>query len=466
MSLATRSVSFVLVLPLVLRKFPPTECAVWFVFTAVMVVQSLLGFGFAPSFSRLMAYARAGADVGQMCDLRQNKSVAGGEGCNWDAIARLCSCMRRVFLALSGVNLLVLATVGTAVVWRSVDQAGHPASLWIAWGIMVVSSSFGFATTYYGAMLQGMNFLTESRRLDTILSLGSIFTAFLVLTVKADILVLVISYQFWTIAGFFAYRALAHKLIPLRFGWTQPRPWEREVFGLVWNSAWKTGVTSIMTMGLIQSTGIIQAQFGSPASTVTYNFNLRLMTLIGQVVQAPFLTKLPELARLRALGNLGGQLQVLRRGMRLTQWLLVLSCLGVSIAMPVAVNFIGSRSLQFDPLLWALFSLNMTFERQGGMLHQIRNLTNQPMEHFGMLGYFGFMVAFMILFFHIGLGMYAFPAAMLATQLCFSLWFAARIAYPVLGVSPLVFERTVSLPPAILLVTCNAGFLLWYFRHH
>ncbi len=466
LSLLTRSVSFVLVLPLILRKFPAEETAVWFVFSAVMIVQSILGFGFSPSFSRLLSYARAGADVGQMDDLRHNKSIGLGLSCNWDAIGRLCSCMRRVFSGLAVVNFVVLATAGTALVWRSVAMAGHPPAIWVAWGIMVISSSFGFATTYYGSILQGMNKLTESRRLETAMSLGAIFTAFLVLTVKPDILTLVIGYQFWAVAGFFAYRAMAFRLVPRASGWAVPRKWEPSVFRLVWNSAWKTGITSILTFGLVQSTGIIQAQFGSPTATVTYNFNLRLVTLIGQIVQAPFLTKLPELARLRAVGDMTNQLRVLRRGMFLTHWLLVFSAIGVSLLMPLAVHWIGSHSLQFDPCLWAIFSVVMIFERQGGMLHQIRNLTNQPMEHIAMIGYFVFNLTFMTLFLYLGWGMYSFPLSMLATQLIFSLWFAAWVAYPVLGVSPWVFERTVSLPPAFLLITFNAGFLLWHFHHH
>lgn len=456
MSLLTRSVSFVLVLPLILKKFSDTEAAVWFVFSAVMIVQSILGFGFSPSFARLLAYARAGADVAQMHDLRDNRAIGKGQGCDWVSIARLCSCMRRVFFGLSVLNFLVLAGIGTLAVYRTVVLAGNLPSIWVAWVIMVISSSFNFATTYYSSFLQGMDKLTESRRLDTVLALCSILTAFGVLTWKASILALVLSYQIWVVVGFFAYRAMAFRLVPKESGWSQDSRWEPFVLRLVWDSAWKNGVTNCLTFGLVQSTGVLQAQFSDPSATVAYNFNLRLVTLIGQVVQAPFLTRLPELARLRALGQLGGQLQILRRCISMTHWLILTSTLLVAMILPTAISIMGCHSLRFNPVLWAFFSISLVFERHSAMLQSIRNLTNNPKEHIAMIGYFFFNVAFMSLLFRcLHFGMYSFPIAMIATQLFFVLWYSASVSYPILGVSALSFELGVSLPPVLIVIVVN-----------
>lgn len=459
MSLFSRSASLVLVLPLILRRFSEAEAGVWFVFSAVLAVQGVLGFGFSPSFARLLAYARAGAEVEAMRDLRANRAATAAAGIRWNAIDRLVSCMSRVFAGLAAISLVAMATLGTWAVWRPISLTGHLWPVWAAWGAMSLGASLGFWTAQYTAILQGMDRLTDWRRAETALSLGSIGSAFVVLLLGGGILAVTLTFQVWGLTGMLVYRALARRALGERWTELGRRPFEPVVFGVVWTSAWKTGLTSILTYGLIQSTGVIQAQTGTPAATATYNFMLRVVTVITQVVQAPFLTKMPELARLRALGDLVRQRALIRRGMLLTHWSIALVVIAGALLMPPGLRWIGSRSVEFDPILWALFAVNLFFERHGGMLHQIRNLTNQPMEHIGMLGYFACMVTLMLLL-HTAFGMYAFPLSMLGTQLLFGIWFNSAIAYSVLEQRVWQFEKTLSFPP-FLVVMSAALLLVW-----
>lgn len=459
MSLFSRSASLVLVLPLILRKFSEAEAGVWFVFSAVLAVQGVIGFGFSPSFARLLAYARAGAEVEDMRDLRANRPLQGSPGINWTAIDRLMSCMIRVFAGLGAISLVLMASVGTWAVWRPISLTGHAWAVWAAWGAMAAGASLGFWTALYTAVLQGMDRLTDWRRAETVLSLGSITSAFLVLLAGGGILAVTLTFQAWGVTGLLTYRRLCRRALAGRFEQLGRRTFERVVFGVVWNSAWKSGLTSILTYGLVQSTGVIQAQTGTPAATATYNFMLRVVTVIAQVVQAPFLTKMPELARLRALGDLARQRALIRRGIRLTHWSIALAVAGVAVGMPLGLKWIGSRSVVFDPILWSFFATNLFFERHGGMLHQIRNLTNQPMEHIGMVGYFGCNVTLMLLL-HATFGMYTFPLAMLGTQLIFAVWFNGAIAYSVLEQRAWEFERDLSFPP-FLAVMATVLVLVW-----
>jgi hypothetical protein len=117
------------------------------------------------------------------------------------------------------------------------------------------------------------------------------------------------------------------------------------------------------------------------------------------------------------------------------------------VGVPVGIQIVGTRTLVFDPALWSLFALNLFFERHGGMLNQIRNLTNRPLEHVGIAGFFTINIL-LIAVWHDSLGIYTYPAALLGTQLLFSIWFSAATAYPVIGVSPVTFERTVSRQPS------------------
>ncbi len=459
LSFLTRSLSLVLVIPLVLRQFDAPQAALWFVFSSALAVQGLLNFGFAPSFARLLAYARAGGEVEDMADLQHGNSISTTAGVNWRSVARLLATMHRVFVWLGLASAALMATVGTGAMLKPLAAAGNSVPGWAAWGVVVLVSSLSLGGSLYGVFLLGMNHVTLLRRAEAVTGLAGILSSFLVLLLGGNVLALVIANQFWVVAGIVLNAWLCRRVEAGRFARLEPAPWEPTVFRLVWDSAWKNGITSVMTAGLVQVTGLLQAQVDNPAQTATYLFTLRLIGMLSQVAQAPFLSKIPELARLRAGGKLDEQTRLLRRGMRLSHWVLVLGLVSFPLVAPWALAMVRSRSVAFDPLLWAIFAANTFFERYSAMLHQVRNLTNQPAEHWGMLGYFTVNVGTLLLT-HRAWGMYAFPAAMLAAQLLFAVWYAARVAYRVLGVRPFVFERALALPPFGLLVLVNAWFVL------
>jgi hypothetical protein len=109
----------------------------------------------------------------------------------------------------------------------------------------------------------------------------------------------------------------------------------------------------------------------------------------------------------------------------------------------------------FDPTLWTLFALNLFFDRYTGMLQQVRNLTNKPAEHIGMIGYATVYLTILIIALP-RVKMYAFPLAMLGAQVLFALWFGGIVAYRTLKVNPLRFERKLAIPSflAVLGLAC------------
>src|SRR5688572_5318811 len=60
-STGTRFLSLVLVLPLLLRNLVPAEIAVWYLLSTIISLQGLADLGFAPTFTRLIAYGMGGA---------------------------------------------------------------------------------------------------------------------------------------------------------------------------------------------------------------------------------------------------------------------------------------------------------------------------------------------------------------------------------------------------------------------
>ena len=70
-SLAVRLSGVLLLLPIVLRTFAAPEVAVWQLFATLFTLTLLFDFGLSPTFSRLLAYARGGASVADMANMRK-----------------------------------------------------------------------------------------------------------------------------------------------------------------------------------------------------------------------------------------------------------------------------------------------------------------------------------------------------------------------------------------------------------
>jgi O-antigen/teichoic acid export membrane protein len=380
-----------------LRNFSAGDAALWFVFSSVLALQALVGFGFGPTFARMIAYARGGLPLEAMHDLRSVPFDAGSGSLDLKTLGRLWSCMKTVFAVLSVGSIALLATAGTAAVWKSVAESSEITESWFAWSAIVLASGAAMWGTIYGSYLLGLERVALLRRIETATSLVAIFAAFSVLLAGGGILSLIVSNQLCIALGvgvmaFFCADAEDGALRRL-----PPWHWDAQVFRVVWPVAWKHGITSVMTTGLVQSTALIQAQFGNPAATATYAFTFRIAMMLGQMAQAPFISKLPTLARLRAEGREQEQIALLRRGMGWTHAAVVLGVFAYAIFAGPLLDLIGSKSVVFDPKLWALFALNVFFDRYTAMLQQVRNLTNRPAEHVGMLGYSSVMITVLVL---------------------------------------------------------------------
>jgi hypothetical protein len=72
-SFGTRSLSLIVVLPLVLNRLSTPEIALWYLFSTVIGLQLLADVGFSPTFSRVTAYGMGGLSTFEIKDLRDFK---------------------------------------------------------------------------------------------------------------------------------------------------------------------------------------------------------------------------------------------------------------------------------------------------------------------------------------------------------------------------------------------------------
>lgn len=454
-SFLSKSLSLVVVLPILLTRLDTSEISLWYLFMTIIGLQTIVDAGFSPTFIRVIAYVKGGVGIGQLKECHYK-----GTG-TFDAevLNHVYSTMRRVYRYLGLIWTSLLVVVGTIVLQRPVAAVPDKDAAWLAWGVIVIVSGISFKGALYSSYLQGMNQVALVRRWETVTSLAAIISSFLVLLAGGGMLGLIIANQAWLVINVARDRWLVRWTengILLKFS---HQPFNREVFDAVWPSAWRSGLGILMSYGLIQASGIIYAQIGNTASVATYLLGLRLIQTVSQFSQAPFYSKIPMLARFYAEDRRADLLQTAKRGMTFAHWTYATGFVGLGFAGGPILSHIGSHAPFPGGLLWSLMGLAFFLERYGAMHIQLYSTTNHIIWHIAN-GVTGSIYIITSLLLYSKIGFYAFPLGILAGYLCFYSWYGAVHTYRIFKMNFFAFEMETTFPQFVLIL-CYAGFSVY-----
>jgi len=455
LSLAVRLSGVVVVLPLVLHRFPVAEVAVWQLFSSILALILVLDLGLSPTFSRLFAYAAGGARIEDMADMRQRRSAVDdvSREQTLQTAERLFAALRWIYPRLALVAVVVFAGVGTWALRRPISQCADPTHLWLAWAAVLTGGFVAIQGNAFSAALQGLNQLALQRRLEIAMGAAQVLTCMLVLTFGGDLLALVLTYQAWAIALAFGNRWLMSQRFPEVCG-SAPRR-DPEVLRVLVPSAWRSGVGVVMGQGVIQASGLVYAQIAPAAQLASYLLALRIGTMVSQVSQAPFYSQLPRLGMLQATGDRETQLALAQLGMRRAQWVLCAGVVSVAWLIEPVLGWIGSRTAFAEPRLWAILALALFVERFGAMHMQLYSLTNHIVWHISN-GVTGTLMITSAVLLYPHMGVLALPAAMLLANVVFYASYASRLSSRAFGFRLLRFEWRAGLPAGLVMAAALA----------
>ena len=448
LSYSTRALSLFVVLPLVLKNFSNGEVSLWYLFATIIGLQGLADMGFKTTFIRFISYAMGGAtDIG-----KKQVEASGTRSPNWPLVASIFSMMRYIYKRLTVVFMLLLVTIGSWAMNRPISLVEHQQEAWIAWGIIIVISAIKFYGTIYANYLEGLNQIALVRRWEALTSIGSIISSILALIFFKSLIALIIANQFWILINF--YRDYRLSLIVEDESFTKLDlnvPFSKTFFQSVWQPAWRSGLSGLMSNGLASITSLIYAQIGSAASLASYLLALRLLAPSREVSMAPFYSKIPMFSRLRAMGDLKILIQKAQRGMMLSNLVFVTGCIVVGLLGNSLLRLIGSDVPFVNIDLWMLLTLAYFIHRYGAMHIQLYSTTNHIISHIadGVSGII-FIAVTLSLFGKYEL--YAIPVGMLSGYLGFYAWYAAYHSIRSLKVNFFRFEaKTITIPAMLLL---------------
>lgn len=446
-SLASRLLSTLVVLPLILVKFSAAEVVVWQLFATLSSLLLLLDFGLAPTFTRMLAYARGGTSIEELTNMREVKPRA-QEGPNSDTLVAVFSTLRWLYARVAGVLAVLMVIGGSLSLVRPMDAIGNDTHAWLAWCVWMFGCVGMVWGNAFGAALQGINRIAVLRRWEIVTALLQIGTSFVVLASGGKLLGLAGSATFWILLNVVATRRLLRTHAP-ELERAEPKPHPLILKALL-PAAWRSGVGHLMSLGLIQASGLVFSQLATPQEAAAYLLALRVMTILMGFSTTPYYSKLPAMGELYSRGQMSELFSMAQRGMLLSHAVFAAGVIAVLLAIPFWLSKIGA-SVGFVPdHVWALMGVAYLVERWGGMHMQLYSLTNHIVWHIanGITGVVMLTLA-VVLFPH--LGVIALPLAMLLAYSCFYTPYAVFLSRRHYRYNLLRFEqKAIALPAAAL----------------
>ena len=154
----------VFVLPLMLRKMPPEQLGLWYVFGTLGAFAMLLDLGFEATVTRMTAYVWAGATRLTAFGLEETAGADRLREPNRLLFAELLATLRAYYRALGLGVLLVLAGGGGAWIWIKTTPFADANSLRAAWLVYAVGCCLNFISGRWPALLTGVGALRTAQQ--------------------------------------------------------------------------------------------------------------------------------------------------------------------------------------------------------------------------------------------------------------------------------------------------------------
>ena len=432
-------------------NFSAEEIALWYLLGIFINMQSFADFGFYNTFVRVIALALSGGcssleDLNNIeCKNRKIQCV------NMELVERIIGTMKRIYLLLT-ILLFCALVVLSPLLTKNVTVLDNPDEGWISWGIVILFSVINFSGRPYSNFLLAQNKVALVRRWEGLFNLIALLVNIMVVLFIRSLFLLVLSNQVWILVNVLRNKYLANHVYPgYQYKEFNHCKYDGEIMRVVWPLAWRAGLSSLTTQGIVSASGLIYAQFCSAASASSYLFAEKLFTSMRSFAQAPFYSKVPLLVILRGQNKLDEWERIAQKGMFFASLIMVVGIIFFDLLGAEALAFIKSNVDFPDHLLWLLMGWSYLLHRYGAMHTQLYTTINKVNSHISDLISGVIMVVFWMLFIN-KLGVYVFPLGMLSGYLLFYVWFAGYYSYRIIESNIVKFELKANLFPFMILM--------------
>ncbi|MGL1887879.1 MAG: hypothetical protein OCD76_15295 [Reichenbachiella sp.] len=451
--------SSLIAIPIVITNLEVGEINIWFLFSSIVAMTQGVLFGFNGTFTRFVAYSFAGVRIAEFREISAKKNIQETTSMDSVEFTRIYFLMKKVYLVLSAFYFLLLLFIAKFALAGPMLELGSVNVGWLSWGIIMITTTFNLFLGYHRVFLAGINQVALVQRVLGIVNLVGLGLIMLVLLFYPTLLSIVFIYQLVNLAGtlmvtFFGRRQFLEIKDPL-----VKAKIDKELFSIVWDSAWKSGITTVLGNIIKHISAVLVAQLFVAAESASFLFTKRIFDIIERFTMATFQAKIPLIAKFRGNGDFNKLFPTLRKTQYISYGIFMFGYIIFILIGENLLSFVSSNVKLGSVSMIILFSFSSFISRWGGMSLSVSNQSNKVVEHLNIMV---IAVAFFIsiyLFYDV-VGILVFPLSQIIAMII-SMPLIAYLVYPTLHTNFISYEKRMMLPILALLILINS--LFYYF---
>ncbi len=426
-AIALRFSSALFLLPLILRRLPPEELGLWYVFLSLGALALLVDLGFAPNVVRATGYLWAGSRTLLPFGISPEEIENKHRPPNLQMLGELVASVRVYYLTLAGVLFLLLSGAGGAWVWQKSAGLTNPNSIRAAFLVYAFGLSLGFAHNLWPSLLSGINAVRQAQQITAACLFGQFFLTAAGLVLGWKLWALVVGAVFAYLAERIIGRIVFRQLAPLRHA-----KFDFSLLAVLWPNAWRSAAVGLGAFMILQANTLICSAFLDLRTTASYGLSLQAITLLVGLSSIWVIAKMPAIYHLRAQGSLGQIARIFRSRISLA---LVTFFVGALVLLSLGQNLLlhlHAQTLLLPRALLALLLIVQLLEMHHGLYGELVYSENvNPFVRPALIS--GASIVILSLFLTPRFGLWGMLLATGAVQLSFNNWWPVRRAIRGLG---------------------------------
>lgn len=420
----------------------------------VAISQGVL-FGFNTTFLRFISYSYSGVNISEFQNIKEKKSVNFNGSINIKEFSKIFSLMKYTYVWITIIYIIFILITGYFILRKPISFLENPNDGWFSFLVVVFCSSITIFLGFYQIFLEGLNKVALVQRAFSVINFFGIFFILIVLFYFPSLILIVLVYQIITVFANLIIFLLARKEIKkMNLPFIK---YSKQLFLIVWDSAWKGGITAILATTLKHVSVIFVSNFFIPSISATFLFTKRLFDIIEKFTMTPYQARIPEIAKYRSRGDLKSLIPFLKQTQFYCFIIFLLGYVSLISIGDYVLPLISSNVDLGDVTLIVLFSFASFFNRWSGITLSISNQANLILEHLN--SYIIFFVYFILLFLlYEILGIYSFPIAQLVSVIIAAFFIFKKI-YLTLNTNFYEFEKLNILLYFLILVIINTVYI-------
>ncbi|MDB3957864.1 hypothetical protein N9408_03025 [Opitutales bacterium] len=365
--------------------------------------------------------------------------------------------MKFIYKVLAIIYFLLILVVGYFVLRKPLLNLNDPNEGWILGLIIAITTTLNLYYGYYQNFMIGINKVALVQRVTGFVNLLGVGLILCVLIFYPSLNTVVIVYQLISIMVLCSVIYFSKKEYEI-LGLNKINGFfDKKLFSLVWQFAWKSGITMLISNFVRYISVIFVSQMFSSSASASFLFTRKLFNIIENFTMSSFNARLPVIAKYRGVADFDNLIPFIRQTQHISYAVFLFSYSIILGFSNYFLLFINSNVDLGSYQLIILFSFSTLLTRWGGMTLSISNQSNHVVEHINAL-----IVAFVyfvcILIFYDNIGIIVFPFSLLIAMI-FVAPFIIKNTYKSIFTSFWKYEKSVFIPALLILVLIN---LIYY----